>query len=145
MTARRLRRLGAALILLAQISLIVRAYAAPVDVFGFQMFPESSDWSALIYRVTPDGGLIDVRQPWPGGYRWQDLMAGSGLESPFTRHPADYGLDASLHFLQGALDWASAHTPADEETVRLIAEVDLWSNGRGPRHATLVGADRVMP
>jgi len=51
-TARRLRQLGAALILLAQVALIVRAYAAPVDVFGFQMFPESSDAKGRAY---PDG------------------------------------------------------------------------------------------
>ena len=142
MTARRLRRFAAVVILLVQAALVVRAYAAPVDVFGFQMFPESSDWSVRVFRVTSDGGRVDVGDPWPGGYRWSDLVAGSGLEGPSGRHPADYGTEASLHFLQGALDWVAGHTPLDTLTVRLLAEVDLWPNGRGPDHLVLTSVTR---
>lgn len=145
MRARRLRRLVAAFVLLAQIALIVRAYSAPVAVFGFQMFPESSDWSVTLYRVTATGERIDVREAWPGGYRWHELVADSGLESPFHRHPAAYGIDASLHLLQGALDWVVSHIPDDTDTTRIIAEVDVWTNGRGPEHRTVTSAQRTGP
>jgi hypothetical protein len=136
-TAYRTRRLAAALIVAGQLSLIVLAYGEPVKVFGFQMFPESSDWSVQIFRITGDGARIDATAPWPGGYVWADLVAGSGLEAPSGRHPADYGVDASLHFLQGALDWVAANTPSDHETESLVAEVTVWRNGHGPEHLAL--------
>jgi len=142
-TTARLRRSAAILIVVAQLVLIVRAYSAPLDVFGFQMFPESSDWSVQVLRETAGGNRVDVRAPWPGGYSWADLVAGSGLEDPTARQPAAYGIDTSLHFLQGALDWVAAHTPADTETVRLVAEVDAWRNGRGPEHAVLLSEMRA--
>lgn len=145
MRARRARRLVAGVVLFAQIALIVRAYTAPVAVFGFQMFPESSDWSVTVFRVTAAGERVDIRAEWPGAYAWARLVEGSGLENPFTRQPAAYGVDASLHFLQGALDWVASHTPADPDTAYLLAEVDLWSNGRGPARLVLISADRAAP
>jgi hypothetical protein len=99
----RVRRIAAIGIVVAQLLLIVRAYSAPIDTFGFQMFPESSQWQADIFRVLPDGSRIDIREPWPGGYRWEQLVDARGLGSPFTLHHADAGLDATVHLLDAAL------------------------------------------
>jgi hypothetical protein len=136
------RRLAAIGIIAAQVLLIVRAYSAPIDTFGFQMFPESSQWRADIFRVLPDGSRIDVREPWPGGYRWERLVDARGLGSPFTLHHADAGLDATVHLLDAALDWVAANTPEDGETMALVAEVTLIHNGGPPTTLVLTSAPR---
>lgn len=126
------RRIAAVTVVGIQLLLILRAYSAPIDTFGFQMFPESSQWRAEIYRALGDGSRIDIRQPWPGGYRWEDLVDARGLGAPYGLHHADAGLDATVYLLAAALDWVAANTPDDHETVRLIAEVTLVHNGRAP-------------
>lgn len=136
------RRLVAIGIVATQLFLIVRAYSAPIDTFGFQMFPESSQWQAQIYRVLPDGSLVDIREPWPGGYRWDELVDARGLGWPDSRHHADAGLDATVRLLDAALDWVAANTPEDHETVALVAEVTLIHNGRTPTTVTLESASR---
>ena len=128
-----------------QLLLVVRAYGADHAVFGFQMFPESSDWQAEIVRVTSDGEQIDVRHSWPGGYRWSDLVRGRGLTDPFVRHHADTGLDSQLHFFEEALDWAAANTPLDAETHHLEATVMVWPNGGEPRTLVFRTHDRPPP
>ena len=122
----------AALLLIAQLVMIARAYSAPVDTFGFQMFPESSQWQADIYRVLPDGTRIDVGEPWPGGYRWETLVDARGLGSAAVLHHADAGIAATIFLLDAALDWVAANTPADDETDHLEAVVTLIDNGRPP-------------
>jgi hypothetical protein len=119
-------------ILLAQLLLVVRAYSADHAFFGFQMFPESSQWQATIERELADGQRIDVRDPWPGGYEWADLVVGRGLDRPFGRQHADTGLRSTLHFFAAALDWVAHNTPGDTETVRLVATVTTWLNGGLP-------------
>ena len=54
------------------LGLIVRGYLEPHPVFAFQMFREASSWQADIYRVTPAGERIDIRDDWPG-YEWSAL------------------------------------------------------------------------
>lgn len=131
MTARRLtRRLVAVIIVVLQLFLVVRAYPADHAVFGFQMFPESSEWQATIERELIGGERVDVRVDWPGGYRWADLVSGFGLGQPFSRQHAAYGLDSILDFLSEALEWVAQNTPLDPETVRLVATVTVWPNGR---------------
>jgi len=138
MTARQsLRRAVAAAIVITQLLLIIRAYSTDHAVFGFQMFPESSEWQASIERELADGRRIDVREDWPGDYAWSDLVAGFGLGQPFARHHADTGLDSTLDFFAASLDWVAANTPLDTETVRLIATVTVWPNGREPRVVVL--------
>lgn len=139
--SRNVARIAAVVILIVQLLLIVRAYSADHAFFGFQMFPESSEWTASIERELSDGRRIDVRQPWPGGYRWGDLVNGRGLGHPFAPHHADTGLDSTLHFFAEALDWVAANTPLDTETVRLVATVTVWDNGRGPE-TIVMEADR---
>jgi hypothetical protein len=133
----RVRRIASVTIVIIQLLVILRAYSAPIDTFGFQMFPESSQWQAEIYRVLRDGTRVDVREPWPGGYRWEDLVDARGLGAPFGVHHADAGLAATVHLLDAALDWVVANTPDDLETVRLVAEVTLIHNGRSPTTVVL--------
>ncbi len=131
MTARNIaRRVGAAAILVAQLLLIVRGYSADHAVFGFQMFPASSEWQATIERELANGDRVDVREDWPGGYSWSELVAGYGLGQPFARHHADTGLVSTLHFFSAALEWVAVNTPLDTEAVLLIATVTVWPNGR---------------
>jgi hypothetical protein len=142
MTGRRIAaRAVAATLLVVQLGLVVRAYSADHAFFGFQMFPESSEWRADIVRVTDDGTSIDIREPWPGGYRWGDLVAGRGLGDPFSRHHADTGLRSTLHFFEEALRWVAANTPGDGVTDRLVATVETWHNGRDP-HVVVIEVRR---
>jgi hypothetical protein len=131
-------------LIVVQLALIVRAYWAPHHEFGYQMFPEASEWQAQIVRVTADGSSIPIEQPW-AGYEWNQLVQGRGLSSPWHRHHADAGLDNQLAFLDEALDWVADHTPADVETVRLEATVTTWFNLRAPTTAVLRSHDRELP
>lgn len=128
----RTRRIAAITIVMLQLALIVRAYSAPIDTFGFQMFPESSQWQADVYRVLVDGTRVDVRDPWPGGYRWEELVTARGLGVVSVLHHADAGLEATVWLFDAALDWVAANTPEDRETVQLVAELTLIHNGREP-------------
>jgi len=111
-----------------QLAFVVAAYSSDHKVFGFQMFPEASTWSADVVRVTADGRRIPVERPW-AGYRWQELVRGSGsLQYPAARHHADAGLDNQLAFLRSALDWVADNTPRDRETRYLEATVTSWHN-----------------
>ena len=85
-----------------QLAMVVRAYDAPHKEFGFQMFPEASEWRADIVRVTSDGERIPIDEPWYG-YEWNELVSGRGLGSPWRRHHADAGVDNQLAFLDEAL------------------------------------------
>jgi len=131
------RRLIIAVVVATQLTMVVLAYGSAHPVFGFQMFPETSEWQAEIVRVTDDETAIDVRDSWPGGYSWPALVQGRGLGDPFRRHPADAGIDSTLDFLAHALDWVAANTPDDPDTRYLEARVTYWQNGRGPSHVIL--------
>lgn len=134
------RRVVLATVIVTQLMLIVRAYHAPQRPFGFQMFPESSDWRADIVRVTSDG----ERHPIDDGtwtYRWSELVRGHGLDRPDVRHHAAAGLDSTLHLFNAALDWVAANTPSDIETLYLEATVTTWHNGGAPR-TILVRSDQ---
>lgn len=125
-----------------QVALVVRAYGAPQDVFGFQMFPESSTWHAEIVRVTSDGRTVDVTAQWPGGYRWEDLVPFRGFDHPSVEHHATAGIDSTLDFLEKALDYAASNTPADTETVRLEARVAYRRNDGPVEVVVLRSRDR---
>jgi hypothetical protein len=136
------RRVVFTLVVVAQLTLVVRAYHAPQRPFGFQMFPESSDWRADIVRVTADG----ERRPIDDGtweYRWSELVRTHGLGRPEVRHHASAGLDSTLHLFGAALDWVAANTPRDERTLYLEATVTTWHNGRAPRTIVLRSDERV--
>ena len=137
-----MRRVVVAGVVILQLFLVVRAYWADHDYFGFQMFPESSRWQAVVSRVVTDGIRHDVRDPWPGGYRWHELVTTRGLDRPFERRHADTGLASTLDFFDKALDWVARNTPADRETVYLEAVVTTWDNGRDPVTRIVRSVDR---
>lgn len=126
-----------ALVLLGQTALVVNAYGDPHRRFGFQPFRESSTWEAEIVRVTADGREVGIDEPWPGGYRWDDLVGWSVLQRPDRRRHAYASFDSSVEHLSAALDWVADHTPLDTETVYLEARVEGTRNTRGPIRLTL--------
>ncbi len=130
-------------LVLLSLAMVVRAYWAPHMEFGYQMFPEASDWQAEIVRVTTAGERIPIDEPW-FGYEWRDLVRGRGLTVPDRRHHADAGVDNQLAFLHEALDWVAANTPDDPETLRYEAEVTVWPNLGHAERLTIVSAERNL-
>jgi hypothetical protein len=116
--------------------LVARGYRSAHKEFAFQMFPESSTWSAEVVRVTATGARVPVSEPW-SGYRWDELVTSRGLGQPSVRHHADAGLDNQLAFLAAALDYVADHTPRDHETRYLEATVTTWHNADGPERTVL--------
>ena len=139
-----LRRFAVVAIVALQSAMVVRAYWAPHMEFGYQMFPESSQWRAEIVRVTSDGERVPITEPW-SGYTWNELVRGRGLASPWRRHHADSGVDRQLAFLEEALDWVAANTPDDATTRWLEAEVTIWHNLGEPETLVLTSARRAAP
>jgi hypothetical protein len=130
-------------LVVVQVGMVVRAYWAPHMEFGYQMFPEASEWQAEIVRVTTDGERVSIAEPW-SGYEWNRLVGGRGLINPWLRDHADAGVDNQLEFLDEALHWVAANTPNDTETVRLEADVTVWRNLGDPEHVTMT-VERDVP
>src|SRR5262249_45759456 len=128
------------LILGAQLYFVVRAYRDPHKHFGYQPFGESSTWSADLFRVLENGQRESIRDGW-AGYRWEELVR-VRVGSLCLPRPAEYGIASPLDFLQKALDWVAAHTPADHETLYLEAHVSFVRNRRGPYTRVLRSALR---
>ena len=135
------RRIVVVVVVVAQMTFVVRAYHSAHKEFGFQMFPESSTWQAEIVRVTGDGRRIPISEPWDG-YTWSQLVRGRGLSSPSVRRHADAGLDNQVAFLDAALDYVADHTPRDTETRYLEAIVTTWHNTDEPKTVVLRSGDR---
>lgn len=135
------RRAVMAVVVVAQLTMIVVAYDSDHKTFGFQMFPESSRWRAEIVRVHDDGTRTPIDEGWE--YRWSELVRGRGLTYPSTDHHADSGLRNQFGYLQGALDWVATNTPDDATTAHLEAEVTYTDNGRGPFTRTFRSIDRT--
>lgn len=130
------------LVLVGQLSLIVRSYWDPHNLFGFQPFNESSTWRADVVRVTVGGDRIPIEDDWPGGYEWDELVGWGVVQRPGSMKHAYSGLDASLDFFQESLDWVADHTPDDNETLYLEATVTGFRNTRGPLHYVFRSDDR---
>ena len=126
-----------------QIGFIARGYSADHKEFAFQMFPESSTWSADIVRVTADGRRVPIEYSW-FGYRWDELVPDRGLAYPAAPHHADAGLDNQLAFLDSALDWVAANTPRDHETSYLEAKVTSWHNDDPPTVTVMRSGEREV-
>ena len=124
-----------------QIGLVARGYWSDHKEFAFQMFPESSRWSADVVRVTSTGRRVSVREPW-AGYTWGGLVSGRGLGAPWVEHHADAGIDNQLAFLDAALDYVAEHTPRDRDTRRLEAVVTYRHNADAPSVVTLRSVER---
>lgn len=126
------RRVVVVGVVLLQLGLVARGYWSDHREFAFQMFPESSEWRADVFRVTAQGRRIPVEVGW-SGYDWDRLVRDRGLSYPSLRHHADAGLSNQLAFLQAALDWVAANTPRDHSTRYLEAKVTAWHNADPPR------------
>jgi hypothetical protein len=126
-----------------QLAFVTRGYWADHREFAFQMFPESSTWSAEIVRVTTDGQRIPIERPW-AGYSWDELVQGRGLSYPSPRHDADAGLDSQLAFLDAALDWVAENTPRDGDTRYLEATVTSWHNDDPPQVEIMRSGEREV-
>ena len=126
------RRVVVVGVVLLQLGLVARGYWSDHREFAFQMFPESSEWRADVFRVTAQGRRIPVEVGW-SGYDWDRLVRDRGLSYPSLRHHADAGLPNQLAFLQAALDWVAANTPRDHSTRYLEAKVTAWHNADPPR------------
>jgi hypothetical protein len=131
-------------VLLGQAFFVVRAYWAPHNEFGFQMFPEASEWQAEIVRVTDDGARVPVGQPW-SGYVWSELVTARGLGRTDHRTHANNGLASQVAFLSDALAWVASNTPADRETRYYEATVTEWHNDDPPTTTVLRSPERDLP
>ena len=129
-------------VLLAQAFFVVRAYWAPHNELGFQMFPEASEWQAEVVRVTADGDRVPVSEPW-SGYVWSELVTERGLGHPGGRRHANNGLASQVAFLDDAMAWVAANTPADHETRYYEAIVSEWHNDDAVRTRVLRSPERV--
>jgi hypothetical protein len=128
-----------------QIALVVTAKMRSDAIFGFRMFPEATTMQVRLGRVTARG-----EQPAPAGewsardaagqlrhFSWRDRVRDPVLSSLDARVFAGYGASTQLARLQRALDDVADHTPDDAETVRLVAHLTIWHNGRDPATSTL--------
>jgi hypothetical protein len=141
------KRLAAAFVISAlavQIGFALNGYRDPHKFFAFQPFNESSTWKADIVRVTWDGERVPVEAGW-NGYEWDALVHTAPLKSPFRLRPAYMGVDASVDFLDDALDWVATHTPDDRDTRYLEATVTYFRNTRGPEQVVLRSVERPAP
>lgn len=128
-----------------QVALVATAGMRPDAIFGFHMFPEATTMQVRLGRITKAG-----EQPAPGGewsaqdatgqlrhFSWRDRVRDPVLSSLDARVFAGYGASTQLARLQRALDDVADHTPQDAETLRLVAHVTIWRNGRDPATSIL--------
>jgi hypothetical protein len=128
-----------------QVALVVTATGRPDGLFGFRMFPEASTMQVHLARVTATGEV-----PIPGGewsardasgqlrhFSWRDRVRDPVLSSLDARVFASYGEATQLARLGHALDDLADHVPEDAETLRFVARVTVWHNGREPTTSTL--------
>lgn len=85
-----------------------------------------------------------MREPW-FGYEWSELVQGRGLTAPWVEHHADSGLDRQIEFLDEALDWVAANTPADDQTRYFEATIEASHNMRPPTTSTIRSIERSVP
>jgi hypothetical protein len=120
--------------------LLVRGGSDPHKLFGFRPFNESDAWRADIVRVTAAG----ERRPIDDGtwdHDWDELVATNKLLSPGRARHASAGADATIDFLERALDWVVV-TVDDADTVALEATVIVHRNTRGPEVVELRSRSR---
>lgn len=118
-------------VLAVQGVLLVRGGSDPHKLFGFRPFNESDTWQADIVRVLDD----DTRLPIDDGtwvYDWDELVGTPKLQRPGRLRHASAGADATVDFLERALDWVTDRIPDDPDTVALEATVTVFRNTRGP-------------
>jgi hypothetical protein len=136
-----------------QSALVLTASARADGVFGFRMFPEASTWEVHLGRALRAGEIPAPQGKWSARdasgqvrhFEWRDRVRDPVLSSLDARVFASYGADTQLARLQQALDDVADHVPSDDETVRLVAHVRVWRNGRAPESITLGSHVRPVP
>jgi hypothetical protein len=131
--------------LVGQIALILTARDRPDGAFAFRMFPEASTIEIRLARELEARIVAVPRGEWAARdardqlrhFSWRDRVRDPTLASVDARVFAPYGADAQLARLQRALDDVVDHVPEDAETIRLLADVLVWKNGREPFELTL--------
>jgi hypothetical protein len=122
--------------LVVHATLVVRGGSDPHKLFGFRPFNESDTWSAEIVSVSRDGTRSPVDPQ-----TWDALVGSRKLRSiDHSRHAAA-GADASVDFLDRALDWAVSQLPESSEVESFEATVTVNRNTRGPEIITLTSTD----
>jgi hypothetical protein len=143
----------AAVWLAGQAALVVTASRRPDGIFGFRMFPEASTMEVRLARVTATGEVAAPGGEWSARdasgqlrhFSWRDRVKDPVLSSLDARIFASYGTGTQLARLGRALDDVADHVPEDAETVRLVAHVTVWRNGREPVTSTLESHVRGGP
>lgn len=134
-----------------QLALVVWSYYRGDRLGGYQMFAETTFFTARLYRVTADGrrelarmGTWKARDASGGlrSYRWGAFVDDFRLDRLETRTRAKIGIDATLKFFQHALDHVASSIPEDRETARLEMVVQ-YETASGKQHeVTLSSAAR---
>jgi hypothetical protein len=136
--------------LAGQAALVLTAGARPDHIFAFRMFPEASTLEVHLARVTRDGERATPGGEWSARdasgqlrhFAWRDRVRDPVLSSLDARVFASYGATTQLARLQRALDDVAEHLPEDAETLKLVAHVTVWRNGREPVRSTLESHSR---
>ena len=144
--------------LAGQAALVLTAGERADHIFGFRMFPEASTLEVRLARVTRDGERAAPGGEWSAHdasgqlrhFAWRDRVRDPVLSSLDARVFASYGAATQLARLQRALDDVANHVPDDGETLKLVAHVTVWRNGREPVRSTLEsharrGGERADP
>jgi hypothetical protein len=126
--------------LVGQAVLVLTAAQRPDHAFGFRMFSGADTIEIRLSREVREGVVPAPRGEWHARdargqlrhFSWHDRVRDPGLASLDTRVFASYGAAAQLARLQHALDDVADHTPEDDETIRLRADVVVWRNGHDP-------------
>lgn len=129
-----------------QLYAIAWGQLAPDHVLGFQMFNESSRMKIDLFREVERKGKVSL-VPVPDGtwsardsrgklhdFAWQHRIKHYTLRELGRERHANYGLDAQLFRLQGALDDVVRNIPDDARTKALVAVVEASRNGRPETH-----------
>jgi hypothetical protein len=134
-----------------QLVLVTWSYFRGDRLGGYQMFAETTFFTARLQRVTADGrrehapmGNWRARDA-AGGlrtYRWGAFVDDFRLDRLENPTRAKIGIDVTLKFFQYALDHVAKSIPDDRETARLEMVV-RYETASGKRHeVTLSSAAR---
>ena len=134
-----------------QLVVVAWSYVRGDRLGGYQMFAETTFFTARLFRVTKDGR----REPVHGGtwrardasgrlreYRWQRYVNDFRLDLLDRRTRAKIGIDVTLKFFQLSLDHVARAVPDDRETVRFEIDIAYETASGKTSQRSLASADR---
>ena len=134
-----------------QLALVAWSYVRGDRLFGYQMFAESTFFTARLYRVTADGRREHLRDgSWIAAdehgvrrrFSWRGFVDDFRLDRLERRTRAKIGIGTTLKFFQHALDHVVEQIPQDRETRRLELEIRYETAGGLVRDVTLQSRER---